>query len=91
MSVFLKWMSGSSESRAYENIENNENQSLISNIESEFRPYQGSKNKKRRIVFLTIILAVLICSIIGIIKCAGKSVSISHIPRQKEKEIDINR
>ena len=78
MSVLLKWMSAS-ESRAYENMENNENQPLISNNETEFRPHQKSKNKKIIFVSVTFILAVTIISIIGIIKCTGKSVKISHI------------
>ena len=71
MSALLKWMTAS-ESRAYENIENN--QSFSSN-ETEFQPYQRSKNKKIIAVSLTFILAVTIFSIVGIIKYTGK---ISH-------------
>ena len=75
MSALVLWM-GVSESRAYENVENNENQPLISNNESEFRPYSSriqTKNEKICVIVTIVLLLVgITVGTIGIIKCTGK-------------------
>ena len=78
MSALLLWM-GVSESRAYENVENDENQPLISNNESEFRPYSSMRTKNERLCIIVSSVLILVGITLGtivIFKCAGKYLKI---------------
>ena len=74
MSVFFLWM-GVSESRAYEDVENDENQPLISNNESEFRPYSSMRTKNEKLCIIISSVLILVGITLGtivIFKCTGK-------------------
>ena len=74
MSALLLWM-GVSESRAYENVENDENQPLISNNESEFRPYSSMRTKNEKLCIIISSVLILVGITLGtivIFKCTGK-------------------
>ena len=71
MSALLLWM-GVSESRAYEN---DENQPLISNNESEFRPYSSMRTKNEKLCIIISSVLILVGITLGtivIFKCTGK-------------------
>ena len=72
--TLLLWM-GVSESRAYENVENDENQPLISNNESEFRPYSSMRTKNEKLCIIISSVLILVGFTLGtivIFKWAGK-------------------
>ena len=74
MSALLLWM-GVSESRAYEDVENDENQPLISNNESEFRPYSSMRPKNEKLCIIVSSVLILVGITLGAIVifiCTGK-------------------
>ena len=74
MSALLLWM-GVSESRAYENVETDENQPLISNNESEFRPYSSMRTKNEKLCIIVSSILILVGITLGtivIFKYTGK-------------------
>ena len=74
MSALLLWM-GVSESRAYENVENDENQPLISNNESEFRPYSSMRTKNETLCIIVSSVLIFVGITLGtivIFKYTGK-------------------
>ena len=75
MSGFQLWRQGTSESRVHENVENDENQPLISNNESEFRPYSSMRTKNEKLCIIVSSVLFLVGITLGtivIFKSTGK-------------------